>query len=416
MTSLPAGSSILAAATVVADSGSGWIVWWMIAALAISAFALLLASINLRAFRPAPVEPAAEDQGWSVTICIPARDEAANLESCVRGVLAAADADPTGRTTVMVYDDGSTDETPAILARLVAEDERVVAAAVDPLPEGWNGKQHACDAMGRQADTDWLLFTDADVRFEPDSLRRTRAALADQSRPGRPLAMLSAFPSERTGTIGESLVVPMIHVILLSYLPFRRMRRTLDPAASAACGQFILCRRDAWLEVGGHASIRESMHDGVRLPRVFRRGGYATDVFDGADIVSCRMYRGFGETWRGFTKNAYEGLGSPVLLLLLTVLHLGGQVAPWFVALFGLLGAVGILDFGTATIPAVALACAVVAIVAQLTLRARLATRFGQPWIGVALHPVGLVLLTAIQWWSLRLHLAGRRSWRGRVA
>ncbi|MEE2973176.1 MAG: glycosyl transferase, partial [Planctomycetota bacterium] len=264
--------------------------------------------------------------------------------------------------------------------------------------------------------TDWMLFTDADVRFERDSLRRTRAALEAQSRPGRPLAMLSAFPRERTGTIGESLVVPLIHVILLSYLPFGRMRRTLDPAASAACGQFILCRREVWLEVGGPASIRESMHDGVRLPRVFRRGGHATDVFDGADIVSCRMYRGFGETWRGFAKNAYEGLGSPVLLLLLTVLHLGGQVAPWFVVLFGLLGAIWSFGRESMTVPVVAIACAVAAIATQLILRARLAIRFGQPWVGVALHPVGLLLLTAIQWWSLRLQLAGRRSWRGRVA
>ena len=396
-------------------SDLGWIEWWMVAALAVSGFALLLASINLAAFRPAPVSKDAEGS-WTVTVCIPARDEESNLEACVRSVLAAADRDPGSTTKVMVYDDGSTDRTPEILERLVREDERVIAAVVSGLPDGWNGKQHACDAMGRQADTDWVLFTDADVRFEPDSLRRTRAAQAAQSSPGRPIELLSAFPRERTGTISESLVVPLIHVILLSYLPFRRMRRTLDPAASAACGQFILCRRSTWSEVGGHASIRASMHDGVRLPRVFRRGGHATDVFDGADIVSCRMYHGFRETWRGFTKNAYEGLGSPILLVLLTVLHLGGHVAPWVVASIAMLGWTGVIDFQTSAIPAMATTLAAAAIVAQLVLRARLASRFGQSWLSAALHPFGLILLTAIQWWSLRLHLAGRRAWRGRVA
>lgn len=393
-----------------------WLAWWMIAALAISGFALLLASINLAAFRPAPQHPPAGDEGWSITVCVPARDEEANLEACVRSILRAADADAASRTRVMVYDDGSTDRTPEILARLAKEDSRVTVAEVEPLPEGWNGKQHACDAMGRQADGDWVLFTDADVRFEESSLRRTRAALQAQSTPDRPLALLSAFPRERTGTIGESLIVPLIHVVLLSYLPFRRMRRTLDPAASAACGQFILCRRSIWTEVGGHAAIRGSMHDGVHLPRVFRRLGHATDIFDGADIVSCRMYRGFAETWHGFTKNAYEGLGSPILLVLLTVLHLGGHVAPWIVAAIAGLGAFGILDFGTPAIPAVALGCAVTAIIIQLLLRARLAARFDQSWMGAMLHPVGLLLLTAIQWWSLRLHLSGRRSWRGRIA
>lgn len=393
-----------------------WLDWWMISALAISGFALFLGSRNLAVFRTAPEASPVEDEGWSVTVCIPARNEAENIEACIRSILAAADADPKARTTVMVYDDGSTDATPDVLARLVEEDPRVVAAAVEDLPDGWNGKQHGCDAMGRQAGSDWLLFTDADVRFESDSLRRTRAALLGQSSASRPLGLLSAFPQEQTGTVGESLVVPLIHVILLSYLPFRRMRRTLDPAASAACGQFILCRRNAWLEVGGHGAIRNSMHDGVRLPRIFRRGGFATDVFDGADIVSCRMYRGFGETWRGFTKNAYEGLGSPILLLLLTVLHLGGQVAPWCVLFLAALGAIGVLNFNAAALPALALVCAGVAIATQLLLRARLASRFRQSWVGVVLHPIGLVMLTVIQWWSLRLHLAGRRSWRGRVA
>ena len=393
-----------------------WLGWWMISALAISAFALFLGLRNLSIFRIAPTSSPVEDEGWSVTVCIPARNEAGNIEACIRSILVAADSDPKGRTTVMVYDDGSTDATPDILASLIEEDARVVAASVENLPDGWNGKQHGCDAMGRQATSDWVLFTDADVRFEPDSLRRTRAALLAQSSASRPLGLLSAFPQEQTGTVGESLVVPLIHVILLSYLPFQRMRRTLDPAASAACGQFILCRRTAWLEVGGHGAIRNSMHDGVRLPRIFRKGGFATDVFDGGDIVSCRMYRGFGETWHGFTKNAYEGLGNPVLLVLLTVLHLGGQVAPWCVLFIAALGAVGVLDFGDAAIPALALACAGGAVATQLLLRARLASRFRQSWVGVPLHPIGLIVLTVIQWWSLRLHLAGRRTWRGRVA
>ena len=394
----------------------GWLDWWMIGALAVSGFALLVSSINLAAFRVAPEEPKSDDEGWSLTVCVPARDEEENLEACVRSILRAADADPRSRTEVMVYDDGSTDRTPEILARLVEEDSRVLAAEVEPLPEGWNGKQHACDAMGRQAEGDWLLFTDADVRFEPSSLRRTRAALHARSRPERPIALLSAFPGERTGSIGESLIVPMIHVILLSYLPFGRMRRTLDPAASAACGQFILCRRSIWTEVGGHGAIRDSMHDGVHLPRVFRRQGHATDLFDGTDIVSCRMYHGFSETWHGFAKNAYEGLGNPVLLVLLTVLHLGGQVAPWIVAGIAALGAFGGLDVATPAISTFALGCASTAILIQLLLRSRLAARFDQSWVGVMLHPVGLLLLTAIQWWGLRLHLVGRRSWRGRIA
>lgn len=392
----------------------GFVTWWMFGAFIVSGFALLLGSINLRRFRTAPTAGDADE--WTVTVCIPARNEASNLEACVRGVLAAADEDSGSTTRVMVYDDGSEDETPAILSRLADEDDRVVAATVAPLPEGWNGKQHACDQMGRQASGDWLLFTDADVRFTSDSLRRTRAHLRSVETPDRPVALLSAFPREETRTLGEAMVVPLIHVILLSYLPMGRMRRTLDPAASAACGQFVLCRRDAWLDAGGHASIRDSMHDGVRLPRIFRSHGHATDIFDGTDIVHCRMYRGFSETWSGFSKNAYEGLGNPVLLGLLTVLHLAGHVAPWVLLLLALGGWMAVPGLGNAVAPMGSVVFAGAAIACQIVLRLRLASRFRQSVLAAMLHPFGLVLLTAIQWWSLRLHLSGRRSWRGRVA
>ena len=388
--------------------------WWMFGSLAVCLGALALASVNLSRFRTAPHQT--DSEGWTLTVCIPARNEASNLEDCVRSVLAAADDDPASRTRVMVYDDGSEDETPSILARLVREDDRVEAAVVKPLPEGWNGKQHACDCMGRQAQSDWVLFTDADVRFTPDSLRRTRAEMRRAGRSERPITLLSAFPRERTGSLGEALVVPLIHVILLSYLPMGRMRRTLDPAASAACGQFILCDRAAWLDAGGHAAIRESMHDGVRLPRIFRSHGHATDIFDGTDIVSCRMYRGFAETWSGFAKNAYEGLGNPILLGLLTVLHIGGHVAPWLLILFAIAAGMGVPGFENAVPPGFAIVLAVVAIACQFTLRFRIASRFSQSTVAALLHPIGLVLLTIIQWWSFRLHVSGQRSWRGRVA
>ena len=404
---------IQAAAPAVETGASGWVTWWMVGALVVSAIALLISIRNLSRFRRAPVVNDSDDEGWSVTVCIPARNEAVNLEACVQSALESADADPASSTTVMVYDDGSDDATPTILARLMESDPRVIRAEVNPLPTGWNGKQHACDRMGRQGQTDWLLFTDADVRFAADCLRRTRAAVRAQRTANGDIALFSAFPHERTGTVGETLVVPLIHFILMSYLPIGRMRSSLDPAASAACGQFILARRDAWLQVGGHAVIRNSMHDGVRLPRLFRRAGHATDIFDGTDIVECRMYHGFAETWCGFAKNAYEGLGNIFLLVLLTVLHLGGHVAPWIilgvVAVSSSLGA----EFSGVSMAAAGFASA--AIIVQLTLRVLLAARFQQAWSGVLLHPVALTVFTLLQWWSLVLHVTGRRSWRGRL-
>jgi hypothetical protein len=119
------------------------------------------------------------------------------------------------------------------------------------------------------------------------------------------------------------------------------------------------------------------------------------------------MYAGLTQTWRGFAKNAYEGLGSLPLLLFLTILHLVGHILPWIVVIGALFhepwrGAPAVL--------------AVSAIVLALTQRAILARRFRQATIGVLLHPLAIILMTAIQWHSFFLAVTGRRQWRGRGA
>jgi hypothetical protein len=372
-------------------------------AFTVSAGTLAMTIWNLRLYRRS--SPDAPARGDSVTVCIPARNEQENIEPCVRAVLASDHA----ALRVLVYDDHSTDETGSIVRRLGKEDPRVVACPVRMLPEGWIGKQHACDQLGRHAQGDWLLFIDADVRLSPDCIRRALDAAADLK-----ADLLSTFPRQITGTLAESLLVPMIHFVLLSYLPFVRMRRSNDPAASAACGQFILVRREAYLAAGGHDRVRDSMHDGVKLPRVLRRAGFHTDLFDGTDVASCRMYTGPVHTWRGFAKNAYEGLGSVWLLLFLTALHLIGHVLPWGVLVYAAASLVGSGEWLWPLPMPIVLALVCVAM--HLIQRAVLANRFRQGLTAAMLHPVGIALMTLVQWHSFVLHLLGRRSWRGRDA
>jgi len=362
--------------------------------LACAALPLAMTLVNLRLYRRQPAPDAPLGAGDSVDACIPARNEASNIEACVQGVLSSRGVP----VRALVYDDQSTDATPAILTRLAA-DARLVRVPTQPLPAGWNGKQWGCERMGHAADAAWLLFTDADVRFEPDAVA---TAVAFARRSGSDL--VSTVPREICGSVGEALVVPLIHFMLLGYLPFAFMRRDALPSLAAGCGQFLLVRREAWVRSGGHAAFRSSMHDGIKLPRSVRACGGRTDLFDGTALASCRMYRGFAQTWRGFAKNAYEGVGNPFVLLFFTVAHLVGHVMPW-----ALLGAWWVGRVGSATG-----AAAAGAIVAGLLTRVLLCLRFRQPWIGVVLHPVAMLTLTAIQWRSLWLHLRGRRSWRGR--
>jgi hypothetical protein len=392
----------------------GVMAWLMLAACGVCGFTLLMTAVNLRRYRRPPDKPVPGEPPL-VSVCIPARNEEANLEACVHS-LQASDW-PQHRLEVLLYDDHSTDGTARIITRLAATDPRVRVVPTTPLPPGWNGKQHACDRLGRSADGDWILFTDADVRFTPGAVRRAMSAALEppeRGAPDAPLGLVSTFPRQLMGTIGESLLVPMVFFLLMSYLPMGRMRRSLTPNASAGCGQFLLARRDAYFASGGHAAFPASMHDGVMLPRAVRRAGFRTDLFDGTQLCSVRMYHGFGAAWRGLAKNAYEGLGSIAPLVLLTLLHLVGHVLPWVVCPVALVAALA--EGGNARLLSLA-AVAGIAIKMNTMQRSWLGLRFRHSyWWCTPLHPVSVLLMICVQWRSLYLQLTGRRSWRGRTA
>ncbi len=368
------------------------------AAAFIAAFGLVMTVINLAVLRRSAGMVVAGGPAPLISVCIPARNEERNLEECVRSILASTHAP----LEVLVYDDQSTDSTPRILSGLLRADQRVKRVQTAPLPEGWNGKQHACHRMAHAAAGEWMLFTDADVRFAPGAL----SAALDGAR-ARGAGLISAFPRQIVGTIGEALIVPMIFFVLLTYLPFPRMRRTNDAAASAGCGQFLFISRAAYAASGGHEAFKDSMHDGIKLPRAVRRAGLHSDLIDGTPICSCRMYSGFAQSWRGFAKNAYEGLGSVGLLVFITVVHAVAHVLPWIA--LPLMFA-GVIESSIATRLA-----AGVAMFLAVVQRVLISVRLKHPvWIALA-HPVSIALMTAIQWWSLVLHVTGRRGWKGRT-
>ncbi len=335
--------------------------------------------------------------GTSVSILIPARNEEATIAASVGAALASTGV----AVEVVVLDDHSTDRTADIVRGIAERDPRVRLETAPPLPPGWSGKQHACWVLAQRARYGLLLFQDADVCLSPDAAARAAGFL--MRRPD--LGLVSGFPRELTGSLPEHLVVPQIHVLLLGYLPMGMMRLLRAPGLGAGCGQFMLARRDAYEAVGGHSSIRTSLHDGVTLPRVFRRGGYMTDIFDATRLARCRMYRGWGEVWSGFGKNATEGMATPVALPVWTLLLGGGHVLPW------LLAPVAWLAGETQALDLLALA-----LVCSMGYRVLLGFRFRQCPAGVLLHPLGVVLMLAIQWAALLGKRRGRAAtWRGRT-
>lgn len=362
-------------------------------ALALAALPALMLLANLRLYRK-PALPAAGEAVPSVSVLIPARNEERSIVAAVEAALASVGVE----LEVVVLDDHSEDRTAELVRSLAERDPRVRLETAPPLPAGWCGKQHACFALSKLARRPLLVFLDADVRLAPDGLARLaafqRASGAD---------LVSGVPRQETGTLLEMLVIPLIHFLLLGFLPLARMRRYADPSYAAGCGQLFLTPADAYRAVGGHEVIRTTLHDGIKLPRAYRSVGKMTDLCDATDLATCRMYRGAGEVWRGLAKNATEGLASPRMIVPATVLLAGGQVLPF------------VLLACSAVLSPWAIGLAGAAAVLSYLPRAAGVVWFRQSVLGAVLHPVGVLALLAIQWYALGREVLGRpATWKGR--
>jgi hypothetical protein len=369
------------------------VAFWSLAACLLALLPLLLALRNLKLFSvPAAAPPA----GTRVSVLIPARDERHNIGPAIAAALASGGV----TVEVLVLDDQSGDGTAQAVRRWMRRDARVRLLTAPPLPRGWAGKQRACTLLAAQARYEILLFVDADVRLHPPACACAAALLLSDPRMG----LVSGFPREVTGSMGEHLLIPWIHVLLLGYLPMDGMRRCTAPAFGAGCGQLMAARREAYAAAGGHAAAPQSRHDGTTLPRSFRAAGWRTDVFDATTLAHCRMYRGLAQTWHGLGKSAGEGMATPGGLPVWTLLLGGGHVLPWV-----------ILPWAAATGEIFSSVLCGVGVAANLALRLLLSARFRQHGSGVLLHPIGALLLLALQWTALLRHLAGGPSrWRGR--
>lgn len=362
-------------------------------ALALAAIPCLLFLVNLGSYRAPRRAPAAAVPP-AVSVLIPARNEAANIEAALASVLANRGVE----LEAIVLDDGSTDGTADLVRAVAARDGRVRLESAPPLPAGWCGKPHACHVLAGRARHPWLVFMDADVRLASDALERMTGFM----RPG--LSLASGVPRQVLGTFSERLLIPLIHFVLLGFLPVFWMRRSRWRAFAAGCGQLFIVRGEDYRRAGGHAAIRTSLHDGLKLPRAFRMAGMRTDLFDATEVASCRMYSRDGEVWSGLAKNATEGLAAPGRIGPMSVWLLGGGVLP-----FGLLALAPFLA------PAALPLAAWTVVVAWLP-RFVAAWRFRQSWLGALLHPLGLLGLVGIQWYARVRAWRGRPStWRGRA-
>ena len=339
-----------------------------------------------------------------LAIIVPARNEEASIEQALTRLL-ALDYD---NYEVIAINDRSTDQTGAIMDKTAASSDPAKWSDGKPhtshhldvihiaeLPAGWMGKAHAMWTAAKSAtDADWLLFTDADVMFRPDCLRRA-IAYAEQERADH----VVLFPRMLMEHVGEKM---MLSFFQLMFVFGHRPWKVADPKSKdhMGIGAFNLVRRSAYEAVGTYEALRFEVVDDMKLGKVIKNAGFRQRCIVGSDLLEIRWAMGARGVINNLTKNFFavmsfqlwRAIGFCIIAAIANILPFAGVVAA----------------HGAARIPyAIALAC-IFFLYTGMSMFSGV-----RPWYFV-LHPLATVLLIYTMLRSTIFTLwRGGVDWRG---
>lgn len=234
----------------------------------------------------------------SVSMIVPARNEAHTIASW----LADARQQRVRKLQIIVVDDDSQDETFDAAITAAQGDRRVEVVRAKTPPTGWAGKPWAAYVGARRARANWLLFSDADMRMQPEALPSALQALRALDADA-----LSATITLQCPSFLERSIMPTIATLILSAIPVSATNDDRLPMALMAGGFMLVPAAPYWL-VGGHAAVRASIAEDRDLAERLKAFGYRIRMLDGSELVRVRMYESFSDMWRGWRKNFYEGV------------------------------------------------------------------------------------------------------------
>lgn len=258
----------------------------------------------------------------SLVVVVPARNEEENIAATLDALL-LADYQPM---RILAVDDRSTDGTGRIIDAYVAEHSRrqpgrmnepsrMNAIHITELPEGWLGKTFALTVATENSDSEYLLYTDADVLFSPSILRRAMA-YAESSKADH----LVVMPTPQVKSRAEGMILGFLQVLGLW---LSRPWRVEDPEAMrdiAGVGAFNLVRREALRKIGGWTPQRLAVLEDVTLGRRMKAAGLRQRVAFAPGLVLLHWAEGGGGMVRAMTKNFFAAFNFQPLLVLAAVL------------------------------------------------------------------------------------------------
>lgn len=316
----------------------------------------------------------------SVSIIVPARNEAANLQVLLPSLNAL---DYPGRVEVIVVDDDSADDT-----AVIAQNQGARVVSLTYLPQGWLGKPHACHRGTAVATGDWLLFTDADTKHAADSLTSVMRFVLDNQLDG-----MTCHLQHKTYGLLDSLALTTAFAGLFAGLP--RKDTSLN-------GQYILLQRDVYECSDGFAAVRGEPLEDLALGRHLHQLGFRVPMLRGEEVAEVTMYKSIRHLWYGMMRIGagslrWTGLGSLITALFITALMtpiltlklvLTKQLRRRWLCLTWLTAVAGIWTW---------------------------TPRFGPRWHSF-LAPFGALFVQVTAVWGILNKLVGRGSkWKGRV-
>lgn len=321
-----------------------------------------------------------------VSILIPVRNEAENILTLLESI----SNQDYEHYEVLILDDDSSDATYRICAEYAAKHSQFKVIKGKKLPHGWLGKNYACHQLAQEAQGNFYLFVDADEKLGSGLINSAIHRMYVNK-----LCLLSLFANQQMDTLGERMVVPLMHYILLNLLPLKLVYLVKNQTVAAASGQFMLFDAGVYRHYQWHQQVKDKVVEDVEIMRRVKASKCNGEALMANGMISCRMYKGYEDAINGFSKNFLAAFNYNILwFLIYIVLIIGGPMIVIMTLNLQLIlfmaGLIGLM-------------------------RTMISLSAGQnAWRNVFLHPAQMFSLTFVAFLAVQRHLTKTMIWKGR--
>ena len=371
----------------------------LITIVQISLILLVVIYLSVNMFYLVKIKPI-KDESISyphLSVCVPARNEERGIRACVESLL----LQDYPKLEVIVVDDNSTDETAKMVYSMKAQYPNLIFISGEQLDPGWFGKSYALYQAYKKSRGQYLLFTDADLVYQPYALKSAMHTMILKN-----LDLLTLMPAAIFGSFWERAVQPVIFGFIAALTRFKKVN---SPAHQSAMGfgAFLLFKKESYQRIGGHFNVRKEVLEDVMLAKNAKLNGLSMLAADGKHLFSIRMYHSLKEIWVGWRKNMFLAMKRSIVKTFHYIfMILGFVLTPYFVVIGNIWAGTGFLWLGVSWL----------GLMLNLTTSLVLCHELNLAKRNVFLFPFGALVMVAIMLNSMvQVIFFGRTEWRGRT-